>query len=228
MLPKLELPIHFIELPVSKREIEIRPFVVKQEKSLITSLDPTKREEAIKVFEMLIKDCVITEDFNIKDLNIVDFFYLILQIRMKSTGETVEGQLKCEKCEKLTDFDINLEDSILIKNADTVENIIKINDKLSVRIIPSNIKIMFTKEDVDIIDVVASSIDTIIYKKKIYNYFTQKELKENILNFLTKKDYDIISKGMEKVARLYISFDYDCFHCGHINKYETDDVANFQ
>jgi len=170
----------------------------------------------------------MTEEFDIKTLNIVDFFYLILFIRLKSTGEITEGTLECSKCKKQTEFEFNLEEAIKIKNKEEVSKTVHVNKELSLRLIPSNIRTLIAKKDLDVIDIVSSSIDAVIYNKKIFKDFSEEELQENILNVLTKKDFDIISKGLEKLAKLYIAFDYICIHCGEINKYETDDILNFQ
>jgi len=227
-LPKLSLPVHVITLPITKQKIEIRPYVIKEEKSLLTSIDPKKKDEAVKLFEMLISECVITKDFDVTSLNIVDFYYLVLQIRMKSTGEMIDGQLECEHCKKKTEFEINLEESILIKNEETISKTIKINDQLSIRLIPAGVDSLFKKSEVSIIDLVAGSIDIVIIDKKIYKDFSIEELKENIFSIFTKMDYDKISDGMESIARLYISFNYLCIHCGKKNSYETDDISKFK
>lgn len=228
-LPKLSLPVHVIELPITKEKIDIQPYVIKNEKSLLTSLDENDKAGAMKIFKMLIDECVLTEDFDVTKLNIVDFYYLILNIRMKSNGEIIDGLLPCDHCHKKTEFEINLEDSIVIKNKDNIKTTVKINDELTLRLIPSNIECLFAEGELNVVDLVASSIDTVIINKKIYNNtsFTKDELIENIFCIFTKKDYDSISKAMENLARLYISFKYSCVNCGGISDFETDDVSNF-
>ncbi len=224
-LPKLNLPIHICELPVSKQKLEIHPFVIKQEKSLLTSIDTKKKQDTIQVFKRLIQDCVITEKFNITELNIVDFYYLILFIRIKSTGEMIDGSLECSECKKKTEFEINLEDSIIIKNEDKRNIIVKINDNLSLRLIPAKIDSIFENDKVSIIDIVAGSIDTVIIDDKVFKDFTSKELIENILNIFTKMDFEKISKGMEQLTRLIIKFNFKCIHCGSLNVHETEDIT---
>ncbi len=226
-LPKLDKPIHIIILPVSGQKIEIQPFVIKQEKSLLTSIDKKKKDELILIFEKLINDCVITENFDVKSLNMTDFFYLVLNIRMKSTGENINGTLICSECKKNTEFDINLEESISIENPECLSIIVKVNNGLSLKIIPTNINTLFNKEDIDIIDIVSSSIDSVIYKKEIYTEFSQEELKNNILDVLTKMDFDKISEGMSSLAKMIIKFDFVCINCKHKNNYLTDDITVF-
>jgi hypothetical protein len=50
MLPQLELPVHIIELPVSKQKVKITPFVVKQEKSLLTSITENAQDN-LEIFK---------------------------------------------------------------------------------------------------------------------------------------------------------------------------------
>jgi len=227
-LPKLTLPVHNITLPISKEKLEIQPFVIKNEKSLLTSIDPEDKKGAVKLFKSLIDECVISEVFEVNTLNIVDFYYLILNIRMKSNGEMIDGQLQCEHCFKQTEFEINLENSILIKNPENLSCTIKMNDQLSLKLVPANIKSLFDEEEIVVQDLVAGSVDTVVIDGKIYKDFTPDELIENIFCIFTKMDYEKISKEMESLARLYISFDYDCVNCGENNNYETDDISNFK
>jgi len=225
-LPKLELPIHIIELPVSEKKIEIRPYVVKQEKSLLTSIDPDKPGEAVRVFKRLLEDCIVTKDFDISTLNIVDFYYIVLHIRMKSTGEVTEGMLECSECKKKTEFSTNLEDAIVVKNKKVLNKLAKINEDLSVRVVPSKIDALLESDSINVLDLIACSIDMVVIKKEIYKDFEKQELIDNILGSFTKMDYEIVSKGMEELINISIKFEYKCLHCGHINIYETYDITS--
>lgn len=224
-LPKLSAPIHTIELPVTKQIIDFQPFLVKQEKSMLTSIDPKKKDEAVKIFKKLLQDCVITEDFDIASLNIVDFYYLVLYIRMKSSGEMIDGQLPCKECKKKTTFEINLEESIEIINKDVLYKTVKVNERVSLKLIPTNVNSLFIKKEVELVDLVAGSVDKVIIDTTIYKDFTQEELIENVFSTFTKINYDKISNGLEQLVRLIVKFDYICIHCGHKNNHKTDDIT---
>jgi hypothetical protein len=226
-LPVLELPIHIIELPVSKKQIQYKPFVIKEEKSLLTSINTDNQEDIVKLFEILVKNCVVGDDIDIDKLNIVDFFYLIIHIRMKSTSEVLDGKLECEHCKKQTEFEVNLEESLVIHNPENTSATIEINDKLGIEVAPPRIEGFFQQEEATIMDVIANSINTIIYDNKVYNDFTMEELHTSILHNLTKKDFDKIAEGINTLAKLTTEFKYVCMNCAKTGEYKTDNIVNF-
>lgn len=226
-LPILQLPIHIVELPVSKRKVQYKPFVVKEEKSFLTSINTDNQEDIVNLFEKLVENCVIDDDLDVKSLNIVDFFFLIIHIRMKSTSELLTGVLQCKHCEKKTEFEVNLEESLVIENADNDRVVVEVNDIVSLEVIPPRIQAFFQKEKASLVDIIANSVNTVIYEGKVYDEFTVEELKANILSNLVKKEYDRISEGMAKLAKLKTKFKYICIHCAKTNDYETDNIVNF-
>lgn len=228
-LPKLELPIHIIELPISKKKLQIRPFVIKEEGSILTTLESNNDTEVFTIFKHLISSCVIEEiDF---DLDINDFFYLLLQIRMKSNGEVVEGSQQCAYCKKQTQFAINLENSIELKNHEIVENVVEVYKGLSVKVKNPCVSAVVNMGTTDAfnssLDVVASSIDTVIFEDKVYTDFTVLELKENILSNLTQSQFQKIINGIENLAKVVIKSEFICNNCGEVNEEEISDLANF-
>ncbi len=226
-LPILQVPIHSITLPVSKKIIEIKPFVIKEEKSLLTSINTENKEEILKIFNILIENCVVTKDFNIKELNMVDFFYLILSIRMKSTGEEIEGSLKCKYCKKNTLFAVNLEESLKFENINKEIETVSVNDKLVVQMILPNINLLFENDKLEVIDLICSSIKSIVYEEIVYNDFTIKEFKENILFNLTNQEIKKISDGLERLPKIKIAFKFICTNCGKENEFETEEIIDF-
>lgn len=228
-LPKISAPIHFIDLPVSGRKIKFRPFLVKEEKSIITSLSEDDNKKNIEIFKTLISNCVLEDDFNPTSLNIVDFVYLILFIRMKSVGEKIEPVLKCSKCEKDVETEFNLESSLKIENPEFKKKIVLISDELKLNVKPISIESFFNEESGDE-DILASAIDSVVYKENIYKVGKDcnvDDIKSNVFSALTKKDLLKIKEGLEAVARLYIEFDFLCYKCGEKNTIKTYNVLDF-
>ena len=226
-LPILQLPIHVLELPVSKIKLQYNPFVIKEEKSFLTSINTDNQEDVINLFEVLVKNCVIDATFDVKKLNVVDFFYLIIHIRMKSTSELLEGKLDCSHCKRPTEFQVNLEESLIIHNPENVSVTTKVNDVLSVELVPPRIEAFFSQDKATIVDIIANSIKTVIHNSKVYDDFNIEELRSNILDNLVKKEYDIISEGMAKLAKLTTEFKFMCMNCAKENEYKTDNIVNF-
>lgn len=226
-LPKLELPIHKIVLPISKQKIDFRPFVMREEKSFLTSINTENKEDIVELFKTLVNACVLTETFKIEQLNVVDLFYLILQIRMKSTGETIEGKLKCSECGKDSDFSINLEEALKIQNQEHIDYLVTINKDLSLQLVPPKIEMMLSLKDMTKFQIIGSSIKSVLFKNIVYTDFDQAELEENILSNLTQKDFDVIGSGMEQLARIVIDFDFTCTRCAKPQHYFSDDIIGF-
>jgi len=113
-LPKLDVPTFEIVIPSSKESITMRPFLVKEEKILLMALagqDPTEMTKATK---QIINNCVVSPNFNLDSLEMYDVEFLLLQLRIKSIGETTRIKFqpipntKCPECEKARIVEINL------------------------------------------------------------------------------------------------------------------------
>ena len=79
-------------------------------------------------------DCIETKGVDITKLPSFDIEYLFLNIRAKSVGETVEVVITCPDDKKTTvDTTINIDD-IKIKKTPGHKNIIKLDDKYSMKL----------------------------------------------------------------------------------------------
>jgi hypothetical protein len=234
-LPTLTLPIHKIILPFSKQEVEIRPYIIKEEGSILTMLENKKEvdENVTETYKKIISNCVVTENFDISKLNMHDFFFLIIEIRMKSHGEVIECQSKCDFCEKQSEFDINLEESLKVTNENSTKLTTKISKDLSLEVITPNIDSILELSKIEENNVeytlrfVSNSISKVIYNEQIYKDFTPEEVRKNILDNLTQKEFITITENIEKLAKLIIEFNFTCNHCGKKNSKVITDVMNF-
>ena len=94
-LPKLDVPTYEITLPVSKKKIKYRPFLVKEQKNLLMAIESNESETIQQNVQDILYNCTITEDIDIQRLPIVDVEYYFLQLRAKSVGEVVETRYRC-------------------------------------------------------------------------------------------------------------------------------------
>ena len=79
-------------------------------------------------------DCIETKSVDITKLPSFDIEYLFLNIRAKSVGETVDVVITCPDDKKTTvDTSINIDD-IKIKKTPGHKNIIKLDDKYSMKL----------------------------------------------------------------------------------------------
>ena len=122
-LPKLNVPVYEAVLPSTEKVIKYRPFLVKEEKILLTAMEDGNEKTIANAINQIIKNCVQGK-INVKELPTFDLEYLFLRLRAKSVGEKVTLGLKpwgCpnnngELCENSTQVDIDLEEVKVIKD----------------------------------------------------------------------------------------------------------------
>ncbi len=109
-LPKLEAARYIAELPISKKKVEYRPFLVKEQKVLLIALESEETEQATSSMMELLQNCVFNHEEigKLEDLPMMDIEFLFVQIRIKSVGETVDVIIPCDKCGDTTELTIDL------------------------------------------------------------------------------------------------------------------------
>ena len=94
-LPKITTAEYELELPSSGKTIKYRPFLVREEKILILSLESEDQKQITNAVKQVLKDCVLTKGIKIDQLPSFDIEYLFLNIRGKSVGESIELLVTC-------------------------------------------------------------------------------------------------------------------------------------
>lgn len=124
MLPVLDVPTYELELLSKKDKIKFRPFLVKEQKVLMTALTTGEKADAQLAIIECAKACTFGK-VDVDNLPIFDLERLFLYIRAKSVGETLDVKLKCDSCGEFTPLEINL---IEMK----VANLDKVTSKIEV------------------------------------------------------------------------------------------------
>ena len=94
-LPKLEVPTYELELPLSKKKIKYRPFLVKEQKNLMMAMESGDAESIQHNVREILDVCTMTPGVDIDDLPILDIEYYFINLRAKSVGEVVESKYRC-------------------------------------------------------------------------------------------------------------------------------------
>ena len=121
-LPKIAVPTYTCKLPGTGKQIDFRPFLVKEEKVLLlaiqqaSELSDIKQAQTflIKTFKKVLSDCVMNEKFEINELPVFDLEYLFIQVRAKSVGEKVSPTYTCS-CGTPVSIEIDLNDITVVK-----------------------------------------------------------------------------------------------------------------
>lgn len=102
-LPKIDTPIHTLILPSNGKEIKYRPFLVKEEKMLLTALEHggvnTQTPDTKFITNMLkqvLMNCTF-DKVNIDSLTSFDLEYLFINLIEKSKGHISPIEFRCEE-----------------------------------------------------------------------------------------------------------------------------------
>ena len=129
-LPKLNTVTYDLTLPSSGQKLEYRPFLVKEQKTLMIAQESGDNKQIEKAFAQIINDCVL-DDVDPYAMPMFDVEYVFLRIRGKSVGEKVKLSLLCPDDEKTrVDVEVNLEEVDVQMSVDH-NNTIELSDGIS-------------------------------------------------------------------------------------------------
>lgn len=226
-LPLLSTPEYDIEVPSTKETITIRPFLVKEEKILLTALEGGDEKEIVKSIKQVMKNCILS-DVEIDNLSFFDFEYIFLMMRSKSVGDVIELNLEhhCGQMNKVS-IDIN---SIQVQFSEDHSDTIKLNDDISIKMkypTISNTDMFTDTNDVNkVFEIMETSVDYVYDSETVYDEFTKEELK----SFLESMDKDQLEKIMDffnTMPSLEHKIEYTCTNCGEVQKYILRGISDF-
>ena len=210
-LPTMDVPTYELVVPSTKKKIKFRPFLVKEEKILLMALESDDEKNIKNAVYELLKACITTR-IKLENLASFDLEYIFLNIRAVSVGEIVQMNITCQDDnETQVKYNLNLTDINVIfpKGHD---NKIMLTDDLGVMMkYPSFdgfIEGQFTQsKDLDVIKIVAESIDQIFQGEEVYDESTTS--KKEFVQFvesLTSPQLEKIQKFFETAPRLEHTF----------------------
>lgn len=225
-LPVLETSKHTIEIPSTKKKVEIRPFLVKEEKILLQAQQSNDDKEILKTIKEIIEVCS-SNKINANDLTVFDLEYVFLKLRSISVGETVEFNIKCEECEKTNVVTLDLNEVEIQWPEEKIDNKIQLNDDIGVVLRPIRIKHL-DKVGEDITEAIVASIDSIYDSENVYSAdeSNPKELTE-FVDSLSHSHLEKIQKYIENQPKLEHTLKYTCTFCGHENEYKLSGLSDF-
>lgn len=185
-LPKLVVPEYELELPSSKETVKYRPFLVKEEKLLLTAMELGEEKDMISAVKTIIKNCTNLKS-RVEELSTFDIEYVFLKIRSKSVGEVSKVMVTCPDDEETqVEIDIDLE-SIQVVFPENHTNKIALTDTVGVIMkypsLDTFVKLNFSGQDITVDNIFELSIQCM---SQIYDgedihdckTYTKKELME--------------------------------------------------
>lgn len=234
-LPKISVPTYDLKLPLTKKNIKYRPFLVKEQKILLMAIDSTQEFIADNVKQIL-KNCCLTE-INIDKLPVVDIEYFFINLRARSVGEVVSLKYKCQNevddktCGNLLDIDIDLLD-INIDDKD-INDQIDLTDSIGLKMkYPTyNIINSISKKSDNAelaFDLIASCIDYIYENDEIFHTkdFSKEELNE-FLESLNIDQFNKIKIFFDTIPKLQKNVNIKCNKCGFDHNIKIEGLESF-
>ena len=210
-LPKIATPTYSLELPSTGKEINYRPFLVKEEKLLVLALESEDNKQITTAIKTVIKSCVSTKGIKVETLPTFDIEFLFLNIRGKSVGEELEVNIVCPD-DKVTEVPVVIDlDDIQIQKVDDHTNQIKIDDNIMMEMKYPSLD-QFIKNNFDFnegnqmdqsFDLIASCIDKIYTEEEVWSTAdcTKKEVKE-FLDSMNSSQFKEIEHFFETMPKL--------------------------
>jgi len=209
-LPKLNVPVYEAILPSTEKVIKYRPFLVKEEKLLLTAQE-SGEDAVLPAVKQIIKNCVQGE-LDVDNMPVFDIEYLFLRLRAKSVGEEVTLGLKpwgCPQndgklCNFTTEVSINL-DEIECKKDKKHSSKIMLDEKIGIMMkYPDMSQMNIKGSETEMgMKVIKSCVNMIFTEKETYerDSFTEKELEE-FIDSLNSKQMGQINNFFETMPTL--------------------------
>ena len=210
-LPKLDSPVYELEQPSTGEKIKYRPFLVKEQKTLMMAQESEDEKQIKEALAGLISNCTFSEIDPYK-VPLFDIEFLFLRIRGKSVGETVDLSLLCPDDNKTrVSKSVNLEDiGVNMKVGHTNE--IEITDKIKMIMRYPTLNDMEDIDDVtqlgSVFPMILRCVHEIHDGEKIYNRvdMSEKDLEE-FIDSLTGEQFERVGEFFETMPKVQHSIE---------------------
>jgi hypothetical protein len=237
-LPKIDIPTYEIELPISKKKIKFRPFLVKEQRNLLMALESNETSTVQQNIRDILTNCTLTENVDIDKLPIIDIEYYFVNLRSKSVGEVVEARYRCNnmvndvECNNVMETKINLQD-IKVTQEKTISPEIQITPKLTVKLKYPEfgmVKDSLQYDDINTItfNMIASSIEYIYDGEQFYyGHETSPQEMLEFVETLNSEQFKKIEEFFENLPKLKENVNITCSKCGYNHTIEVEGLENF-
>jgi hypothetical protein len=237
-LPKIDTPVYDLELPLSKKKIRFRPFLVKEQRNLLMAMESDDKETIERNIRQVLHNCTLTENLDIDRLPIIDVEFYFLNLRARSIGEIVQSKYRCENvveektCGNLMTAELNILE-IQPDMSNVVNDIIQINNVISVKLKYPEFSVLERANKFESItdmafDMIAESVEY-IFDGEQYYYAAESEPDEIIefIESLSQEQFSKIENFFNNLPKLNKKIEMDCKKCKFHHTIEVEGLDSF-
>ena len=237
-LPKLDTPTYDLELPVSKKQIRYRPFLVKEQKNLLMAMESSDSSAVQSAVRDILYNCTLTENIDIEKLPIIDVEYYFINLRAKSVGEVVETRYKCNNevedkvCGNIMEKDIDLT-QIKVKLAKDVSSEIQLTPTISVKmkypefgVVKDSLK--FDSINEITFNMIAESVEYIYDGEQFY--YGHEAQPGEMLEFvegMNQEQFSKLEEFFDTLPKLEETINIKCSKCGFDHTIQVEGLESF-
>ena len=237
-LPKLDVPSYEIDLPVSKKKIKYRPFLVKEQRNLLMALESQDSNSTQQAVRDILINCTISEGVDIDKLPIIDIEYYFINLRAKSVGEIVESRYRCnnivdnKECGNIMEKDIDLT-QIKVQVPEDIKPEIQLSSQISIKmkypefgVVKDSLKF----EDITEVtfNMIAESIEYIYDGEQFY--YGHEAQPGEMLEFvegMNQEQFSKVEKFFDNLPKLKEEVKITCGKCGFNHTIEVEGLESF-
>ena len=237
-LPKLEVPTYELELPLSKKKIKFRPFLVKEQKNLLMAMESGDATTIQNNVRDILDVCTLTPGIDVDELPIIDIEYYFINLRAKSVGEVVESKYKCnnevdgKECGNIMDAKVDLTEIKPVFEKE-VSPEIQLTDKVTLKLRYPQFGIVKDSVNMENItditfNMIANSIEYIYDGEQFY--YAKETTKEDIMEFLEQlnnEQFQKIEEFFEALPKISKTIEMTCKKCGFHHQLEAEGLESF-
>ena len=231
-LPIQAAPSYTLTLPISKKVVKYRPFLVKEQRSLLVARESENTKDIMQaVIDMI--SAVTSKTVDANKLAVGDLEYLFMQIRAKSVGETAGISVACtdNECDGWGRVEVDLND-VTVEVDEDVDNMIQLNDDLVVEMqyptVTSVTKVEGMNEADAIKPVLRGCMVRLFDDENVYEFAEYRDSEiDDFIDSLTIDQFEKMTEFFQNVPTLKHEVEYTCSKCKKENTRVLEGLNSF-
>jgi hypothetical protein len=237
-LPKIDTPVYSLVLPLTNKELKFRPFLVKEQKNLLMSMESNDSDDIQRNIKQILQNCTLTEKIDIEKLPVIDVEYYFLNLRARSVGEVVINKYRCDvevegkTCGGQMECSLNLLD-IKVENLKENKDVIKLTDNISIKMkypeysVMSKLSKLTNAADIAF-EMIVDSIEYIYDGEQMH--YAHESTPEELMQFiesLNQQQFAKIEDFFSDLPTIQKKIEMSCPRCGFLHNFKAEGLESF-